>query len=355
MPPRTKSPARKGPAVIELSPAVMKSPVARSPSASKAIPATDRVTRRSASTSGKAEVEANYKAATFVASLFDEDDEEDKKIVNVSKASEFRTSVLIYLSCLTTLSLAIAFIVYTAPPAPKGGVCNGVDSSLAFRLIPKGIPGKREQDAIVTLWRCTTAYQATNWWFVLSLFQLVFLGLKSFALPVSFALSILGGAIFPFPLSQGLVSMGETCGSSLCYLLSSAIAKPILEYLVPAKLISLRKRAEEERDNMFLFNIFLRLSPAPNWLVNLASPAMGNPLPSFFFGTLFGTFFPTLLLTRTGQVLRTVGEKGFDLPQIAKENLPYLLLVGGSQVLPILLIRYKNKQKSLAKAAAKAA
>ena len=93
------------------------------------------------------------------------------------------------------------------------------------------------------------------------------------------------------------MSMGETCGSSLCYLLSSAIAKPVLEYLVPAKLISLRKRAEEEHDNMLLFNIFLRLSPAPTWLVNLASPAMGNPLPSFFFGTLFGTFFPTLLLT----------------------------------------------------------
>ena len=108
-----------------------------------------------------------------------------------------RMSVLIYLSCLTTLSLAIAFIVYTAPPAPKGGVCDGVDSALAFRLIPKGVPSKREQEAIVTLWRCTTAYQATNWWFVLSLFPLVFLGLKSFALHVSCSLSILGSSEAP--------------------------------------------------------------------------------------------------------------------------------------------------------------
>lgn len=44
-------------------------------------------------------------------------------------------------------------------------------------------------------------------------------------------------------------------------------------------------------------------------------------------------------------MLRTVGEKGFDLPQIAKENFPYLILVGGSQVVPILLIRYKNMKK----------
>ena len=58
-------------------------------------------------------------------------------------------------------------------------------------------------------------------------------------LSVSFALSVLSGAIFPFPLSQILVSTGETCGSSLCYLLSSAIAKPILEYLAADKLVAM--------------------------------------------------------------------------------------------------------------------
>jgi len=330
MPPRAnKSPAR--------TPAVPKSS-AKSPAQ---VPTSDRVTRGKATPDAKAAVEAAFKAATA----------DPNELADASSESEFKRSVIIYVGCVSTLALALAtVIVYTAPPSP-GGVCNSVDSALAWKLLPKPVP---DSDAIVTVWKCATEYQKANWWFVLFLFQLCFVGLKMFALPVAFALSILGGAIFDFPISQAVVSLGETFGSSLCYLLSGAIAKPILDRFAADKLASLRKRAAEERDNMLLFNIFLRLSPAPNWFVNLASPVVGNPIGKFALGTFCGTFFPLMLLGRVGMVLRTVGEKGFDVAAITKSNLPYAVVVGCSQFIPLYLIRRNKQLKEDAKKAKKA-
>ena len=204
----------------------------------RAPPPTDRVTRGSAKKSAPAPEAVAVEPTTTQADL--------------------KRSVLIYLVCVTALFGSLATVVNTAPPAPEGGACDGVSRELAWDLIPMR---SGNTAAIITLWKCATAYQAQNWWFVLALYELVFLGLKSFALPISFALSILGGAIFQFPLSQLLVSLGETLGSTICYLLASVIAKPILEHFVPQKVASFRKRAHEERDHMFLFNIFLVTAP----------------------------------------------------------------------------------------------
>jgi len=322
MPPRAnKSPAR--------------TPRAKSPAR---VPTTDRVTRGSATPDAKAAVEAAFKAATA-----DPDDD----IEDGASDSAFKRSVLIYLGCVSALCAAIAAVVYAAPPSP-GGVCNSVDSNLLYALLPKPVP---DSAAIVTVWKCATEYQKANWWFILFFFELCFVGLKMFALPVAFALSIIGGALFPFPFSQAVVSVGETFGSTLCYLLSGAIAKPILDRFAAEKLASLRKRAVEERDNMLLFNVFLRLSPAPNWFVNLASPIVGNPIGKFALGTFAGTFFPLMLLGRVGNVLRTVGETGFDVAAITKSNFPYMVFVGSSQFLPLYLIRRNKRLKAEAKKA----
>ena len=214
------------------------------------------------------------------------------------KTAAFYHSLCIYLGCVSTLGVLVLAVLSQAPPAPAGGVCDGVGLGLLF-----GMP---TTEKIVRLWSCAKAYQAKNWWFVLCLFELVYVGLKMFALPVAFSLCILGGAIFPIPVTQALTSMGETVGSSLCYLLSSAIARPILEHLAPERLETFRKRAREEREHMFLFNLFLRFSPVPNWLVNAASPVVGNPFHLFVAGTFFGTQISLCFLAVSGSTLRTV-------------------------------------------------
>ena len=124
------------------------------------------------------------------------------------------------------LGLLLAIVLWNAPPAPAGDVCTGVSVKLLLRPSTKNI---------VKLWSCATEYQHANWWFVLGLFEVTYLGFKSFAIPAAFSLCILSGAIFPLPIAQLATGVGEAAGSSLCYLLSRAIAKPILERLAPEK------------------------------------------------------------------------------------------------------------------------
>ena len=57
-------------------------------------------------------------------------------------------------------------------------------------------------EGILKIWKCARAYQDANWWFVLFVFELTYLGLKSFAIPATWALCIVAGAIFPLPLAQ---------------------------------------------------------------------------------------------------------------------------------------------------------
>ena len=142
-----------------------------------------------------------------------------------------------------------AVALYAAPDAPKIGSCE--DWSLF----------SRDSKKLLSLIECARAYQQLNWWFVTLTFGLTYIGIKMFAIPAVFPLGILGGAIFPFPLTLSITALGEAVGSSLCYLMSRSFAQPVLERLFPKKLALLHERAEEERDHWLLFNFFLRLTP----------------------------------------------------------------------------------------------
>ena len=272
-----------------------------------------------------------------------------------SSDAEFRKSVLTYVACVSSLAVGLATVMAYAPPAPAGGVCDNV----SIRLVPKLIPTPKflapylpflgtdetSTQGIISMWKCATEYQKTNWWFVLFFFELTYLSLKSFAIPATFAMCILAGAIFPLWLSQLLTSTGEVVGSSMCYALSSVMAKPMLERWAADKLEEFRKKAHEERDHLFLFNVFLRLSPFPNWLINASSPIVGNPLPQFVLGTFFGTQLSICFLAQGGSVLKTLGEKGFSITQMTKDMLPVASAMFFLQFIPLAMIRYLKRKK----------
>jgi len=347
--PRKAAPARAKSPSRAKSPARGKSPV-RTKSPARATSHSDRVGQtngaRKAADLSAASPPAPAPAATGEATSSD---------------SEFRRSVIIYVACVSTLAAGLTAVIRTAPPAPSGGQCDGVSLQLLPKLIPLpdavhslGLPtgalGTMETSSasIIKMWRCATAYQQANWWFVLLFFELTYLGLKSFAIPATFAMCVLAGAIFPLPLSQLLTSFGETFGSSMCYALSSVMAKPMLERWAADKLADFRAKALEERDHMFLFNVFLRLSPFPNWLINASSPVVGNPLPHFIAGTFVGTQLSICFLAQGGSVLRTVGEDGFNLQKVLFKSLPVASAMFFLQFIPLYLIRRKKMQKAAA-------
>lgn len=165
-----------------------------------------------------------------------------------------------------------AVAIYTAPDAPK------IDSCEDWSLFSK------DAKKLLSLIECARAYQRLNWWFVTLTFGLTYIGIKMFAIPAVFPLGILGGAIFPFPLTLSVTALGEAVGSSLCYLMSRSFAQPVLERLFPKKLALLHERAEEEREHWLLFNFFLRLTPVvcvdgPACPPATAHPPLSRPRP----------------------------------------------------------------------------
>ena len=248
----------------------------------------------------------------------------------------------IYAACVSTLAAVLAAVLTQAPPAPPGGVCDGATVWLLL---------KPSTENIIKLWSCATAYQRANWWFVLGLFQVTYIGLKMFAIPAVWSLNILSGAIFPLPLAQLLNTVGEAVGSTLCYLLSRAIARPVLEYLAPDKLVKLRERTAEEADFVYTFNVFLRLTPfLPGWFINLASPIVGNPIAPFFWGTLFGVQLSVGFIAVLGSVLRTAGERGFDMAELKAKGTFMVAFMALLQLVPLYVIRLQKAQKAAAAA-----
>jgi len=246
----------------------------------------------------------------------------------------FRKSLLLYVFFLG-LAAALNGIVYLlAPPVPEG-TCAGVSIRSLFN-----------REEIVNLWFCAKAYQDRNWWYVMGMFELLYLTIKSFGIPATFSLCVLSGALFPLGLSQTLLGLGEGLGSSLCYLLSSKVAGPIVEGIFPDKMAMLRRRTEQEKSHMMLFCFFLRLTPfLPNWFINLAAPLVGVPLFDFFVGSLIGTQGSLLFLSLTGSTLRDVGEKGWTLDSDFKRNATLLAVtMGFLQFVPLIIIGLQKRK-----------
>lgn len=190
--------------------------------------------------------------------------------------------------------LGTFFALLHSAPDISGTACDGVQ---LWHLVDK--------ERIPALWMCAKAYQNANWWYVTYMFLVTYVCIKAFAIPAGFTFCILGGALYPLPLAQLLTGLGEAIGSSSCYLLSGAFARPVVERFLASKLEVLRSRAVLEREHMLLFNFWLRLTPfLPNWFCNVACPLVGVPLRPFFLASLFGTQGSLLFLSLTGATLR---------------------------------------------------
>ena len=261
----------------------------------------------------------------------------------------FRRQVKLYVACVSTLALTLGVLVRFRPPSPPGGVCDRLSVSM---LLPKEIGGGLSTQSVLAFWSCTKAYQTANWWFVLALFEVTYIGLKMLALPATFTLCILAGALFPLPYCQLVTGVAEAVGSSLCYLLSQTLFSLVVKRVFASKLALLRERAAQEQQYMLSFNFFLRLTPfMPNWLINLACPHVGVPLRPFFIGSLFGTQLSLLFLALSGETLKTAGEKGFDLDNVQQNVKRMGLLMGVLQCVPILFV-YVQKRRAAATGAA---
>jgi len=171
--------------------------------------------------------------------------------------------------------------------------------------LPRSLDDVRELSNVVL------RYRDDHFALVLGLFALSYIFLQTFAIPGAVFLSILAGPLFGFWAGMGIVSAVATLGSSMCFLLSRAVSRNLVARYFPEMLRMFRERVEANRDGLFFYMLFLRISPLlPNWFISVSSPLIGVPLPIFAFATFFGIMPGNYLHITTGLTLSSMAGEG---------------------------------------------
>lgn len=184
-------------------------------------------------------------------------------------------------------------------------------------------------------------YNEQHFYTVLAGVASVYIVLQSFAIPGSIFLTILSGYLFPFPIALFLVCACSAFGAAMCYYLSYTVGRSLVMKFFPEKLIKWQKEIQSQRDNLFYYIVFLRVTPIlPNWFINIASPVIDVPILPFFFGTLVGVAPPSFFFIQAGT---TIHQMTTTNAVISWTSMLVLLLFGLLSLAPILYKHYKIK------------
>ncbi|RKP09998.1 hypothetical protein THASP1DRAFT_11324, partial [Thamnocephalis sphaerospora] len=184
--------------------------------------------------------------------------------------------------------------------------------------------------------RILHALQQTEPNHVLAAFVAIYLFKQTFAIPGSFLLNILAGAIYG---RVGFLLVGPltAIGASFCYMLSASIGGPLIERFLPHRLETMRAAIHARQDVLIYYLICLRLFPfTPNWFVNITSPHIDVPLGQFFFSMLIGSMPYNFVSSQSGQILREL-QSASDV--LKPSTLAMLCAISVAALLPMLFQR----------------
>ncbi|KAK6731833.1 hypothetical protein RB195_007970 [Necator americanus] len=139
------------------------------------------------------------------------------------------------------------------------------------------------------------------------IFGYAYLYKQTFAIPGSFFLNLLAGALFGVWYGSVFVCILNSIGASGCFLLSALFMKPIIDRCFKNRLALLRRKIGIERQQLFMFLLGARVFPfCPHWLLNICSPFVGVSLLTHAVTVLIGLIPYNVLCVRAGCVLASV-------------------------------------------------
>ncbi|MFH4978348.1 hypothetical protein AB6A40_005057 [Gnathostoma spinigerum] len=201
-----------------------------------------------------------------------------------------RLFVLLITFFLSTLFL---FLFWVNRPALENGEEGG--DTLLF-------PRNLEQLQMVAEY--FVKHREQHFTYLLTLFSMLYLYKQTFAIPGSFLMNILAGALFGPWQAFLLVCPLSMIGASLCYLLSKCVAKPLVDRFFSKQVSVLRNAVKENNARLFYFLISARVFPlTPHWLLNICSPFVHIPILKFAASVLFGVAPYNFLCVQAGGVL----------------------------------------------------
>ncbi|KAH3748423.1 transmembrane protein 41A-A-like isoform X2 [Dreissena polymorpha] len=162
----------------------------------------------------------------------------------------------------------------------------------------------RNLDELKALATLLDDYHDDNMLYVLILYCSAYMFKQTFAIPGSFFMNLLGGAIFGLWYGFPLTCLLSASGASCCYLLSRHFGKDYIVKYFPDKVGFMQKKVSDNSDSLFFFLLFLRLFPmTPNWFLNMVSPILNIPIHLFFISVFIGLMPYNFICVQTGCML----------------------------------------------------
>ncbi|KJH49910.1 adenosylmethionine decarboxylase [Dictyocaulus viviparus] len=147
-------------------------------------------------------------------------------------------------------------------------------------------------------------YKDKNFLYTVILYGYTYVYKQTFAIPGSFFLNLLGGALFGVFGGSILVCILSSIGASGCFLLSAFFMRPIIDRFFSHRLIILRRKVLSERVRLFTFLVGARVLPfCPHWFMNVCSPFVDISLLMHTTTVLIGLIPYNVLCVRAGRVL----------------------------------------------------
>ncbi|ORX81106.1 hypothetical protein K493DRAFT_242173, partial [Basidiobolus meristosporus CBS 931.73] len=203
---------------------------------------------------------------------------------------------------------------------------------------PKSIDDVKELAVILT--EMKNGHFATVLWS----FVILYIFLQAFAIPGSAMLSVLSGALFQRWAALGLVCLCSGIGATMCYLLSSYLAKFLIQRYFTDKLADLSERISVHREHLLNYLMFLRITPIlPNWFINIASPHLGVPMHIFFVATCIGVMPISFLHVQAGVAIHQLSS-GQEITLFNVTTILTILVAGILSLSPVFLRKMRSSR-----------
>lgn len=137
----------------------------------------------------------------------------------------------------------------------------------------------------------------------------VYIVLQTFCLPGTVFLNVVLGSILGTWVGLVAATVAAVIGAVCCYLFSYNFGVGLVQmldrrWMRGRGLEALQNRVRANKENLFVYLLFLRLTPIlPNWFINMSSPIANIPLSVFTGATALGVLPQTFCSVRFGDLV----------------------------------------------------
>lgn len=167
----------------------------------------------------------------------------------------------------------------------------------------------------------------------------------AFSIPGGVFLTILGGFLFPQPLSTIYVVFSATIGATLLFLAAKTAFRDFFQKRVKGFLKKMEKGFQENSASYLLFLRFVPLFPF--WLVNLAPAFFGVTLRTFIWTTFVGIIPGSFVYAQAGAGLGAIfdTDNTFSLNAILNWKMKIALVcLAIFSLVPIIIKKIRKKR-----------